>query len=525
MATGLRRVLGQLEQAGVGVSDGQLLSRFITTRDEPSFAALVRRHGPMVFGVCRRILRDFHHAEDAFQATFLVLARRAPAIVVGESLACWLYGVAYRTALEAQAMSARRRTHEKLVRNLPHPAVMPADAQDWRPLLDRELNVLPKKYRAAIVLCDLEGRPRREAARLLGIGGNTLSSRLARARGLLAKRLARCGVVLSAGALPVVIAEGEASAALPAALILSTARAAALLAAGQMASVSTPAILLMKGVMKAMLMKKLRFAAGAAMLVVALGTAGIGYQATGAWGVANAAPPDKPRSELDALRHENELLKTNLEVVLEKVRAQEAELREFRAQRGGGGVRTGSGPGMSGGGGPGPGMGGAPGMGPPGMPGSPGAMGPGGGPPTGPGPGGMPPGTGPGMGPPGAPGQGPGVPGQGGPFGPQGMGPPGHGAPGSAPGGMPPGNNPPRGGAGGPMRMGSGTGTPGRTADPLQEAEAALKALREAKDKDARQQATDRLEKALKKLKRQQSPTGRDRVQDEEEEPARSNEQ
>jgi RNA polymerase sigma-70 factor (ECF subfamily) len=291
MATRLRQVIGQLEQAGGAIPDGQLLGRFVATRDEPSFAALVRRHGPMVFGVCRRILHDFHDAEDAFQATFLVLARKAPALVVGESLACWLYGVAYRTALEAQAMSARRRTHEKLVSNLPHPAVMPAEVADWRPLLDRELNLLPEKYRAAIVLCNLEGRPRREAARLLGIGGGTLSSRLAPARGLLARRLARCGVALSAGALAVVIGEGDVSAAPPAALILSTARAGALVAAGQVAAVSTPAVLLMKGVMKAMLMKKLRLVVGTVILVLALGAAGIGYQATGGWGIANAAPP------------------------------------------------------------------------------------------------------------------------------------------------------------------------------------------------------------------------------------------
>jgi hypothetical protein len=323
----------------------------------------------------------------------------------------------------------------------------------------------------------------------------------------LAKRLARCGVALSGGALAVVIGEGDVSAALPAALILSTARAAALVAAGHVAAVSTPAVLLMKGVMKAMLMKKLRLVVGTVILVVALGAAGIGYQTTGGWGVANAAPPDKPRSELDALRHENELLKTNLEVVLEKVRAQEAELREFRAQRRDGGARMGTGPGMSGAFPGFPGPGGAPGMGPPGMPGGPGATGPGGSPPSGTGPGG-PPATGAGMGPPGAPGQQPGRPGQSDPFGPQGMGPPGAGAPGAAPGGMPPGNNLPTSGAGGPMRMGSGTGTPGRTADPLQEAEAALKALRDAKDKDARQQATERLEKALQKLKQQQPPSG-----------------
>jgi RNA polymerase sigma factor (sigma-70 family) len=490
MTIGLRQVLGQLDQASGGLSDAQLLNRFVAARDEASFAALVRRHGPMVLGVCRRILHDFHDAEDAFQGTFLVLARKASALVVGESLACWLYGVAYRTALEAHAMSARRRAHEKLVGNLPHPVVLPAQPQDWRPLLDRELNLLPEKYRATIVLCDLEGRRRREAARLLGIGAGTLSSRLARARGLLAKRLARCGVVLTASGLALLMGEAVVPAALPAALILSTAKAAALVAAGQVAAVSTPAVLLMKGVMKAMLMKKLRLVIGAVMLVAALGAAGIGYQTNGGWGIARAAPPDKPRSELEALRHENELLKLNLELVLEKVRAQEAELREFRGHRVDGGTITRIGVGLPGGG---TGTGGAPGMGPPGMPGGPGGMGPGSGPggmpPHQAGGPGAPPGGGPGMGPPGAPGAGP-----------MGSGP---GMPGSAPSGMPPGNNPQAGGSGGPMRTGPGMGAPGRTTDPLQEAEAALKALREATGGAQRREAADRLEKALEKLKRQ----------------------
>jgi RNA polymerase sigma factor (sigma-70 family) len=333
MATGLGRVLQHLQQNSGGLSDGQLLARFLHARDEDAFAALVRRHGPMVLGVCRRVLHDFHHAEDAFQATFLVLARKARSLVVGESLGCWLYGVAYRTAAQARTLSARRRSRERPMGNTPHPQVLPAEPRDWLPLLDQELSRLPEKYRAVIVLCDLEGRSRREAARQAGVSEGTLSSRLARGRALLAKRLTRCGVALSGGALATVLAGGAASAAPPAALVLSTAKAAALVAAGHMAGAGAPAVLLMNEVMKAMLLKKLRLAVGTVMVLVALGAVGLGYQAGGGSGTAQAAPPEKPRNDLEALRRENDLLKLNLEVVLEKVRAQEAELRTLRGQR------------------------------------------------------------------------------------------------------------------------------------------------------------------------------------------------
>jgi RNA polymerase sigma factor (sigma-70 family) len=330
MATGLGQVLQHLQRAGGGQTDGQLLARFAATRDEASFAALVRRHGPMVLGVCRRVLGHFHDAEDAFQATFLVLATKAASVVKRESVSCWLHGVAYHTALRAGAALGRRRARERQVDDMPHPQVMPAEAQDWLPLLDRELNRLPEKYRAAIVLCDLEGRSRREAARLLRLPEGTLSSRLATGRQMLAKRLAGCGVALSGGALAVTLAQGTASAQVPLALAGSTVKASLLVAAGQAAGVSTPAAVLMKGVMKAMLLKKLRMAIGAVMVLVALGTVGIAYQAAVGAGAARAAPPDKPVSEMEALRKENELLKLNLQVVLEKVRAQENELQGLR---------------------------------------------------------------------------------------------------------------------------------------------------------------------------------------------------
>jgi hypothetical protein len=194
------------------------------------------------------------------------------------------------------------------------------------------LGLLREDYRAAVVLCDLEGCPRREAARQLGVPEGTLSSRLARARALLARRLAKCGVTLSAGALAALAA--EAPAAVPAALACATVKAAALVAAGQAAAVAAPAALLMRGVMKAMFIEKLKAAAAPLVVVLALGAVGLASRVGGGPLAAQAAPQGggRPRSELEALRRENELLRLNLEVVLEKVRAQEAELRTLRGR-------------------------------------------------------------------------------------------------------------------------------------------------------------------------------------------------
>src|SRR5438874_5672646 len=181
---------------GAGLSDGQLLECFLARPDEAAFEALVRRHGPMVLGVCRRVLRNAHDAEDAFQATFLVLVRKAASLRRREAVGNWLYGVAYRTALQARATAARRRLKEAQMRS--------PDSQDstaasvvrleLQALLDRELSRLPQKYQAPIVLCDLLGKTKREAAADLGCPEGTVSSRLARGRELLRRRLARQGL-------------------------------------------------------------------------------------------------------------------------------------------------------------------------------------------------------------------------------------------------------------------------------------------------------------------------------------------
>src|SRR5258708_5683462 len=146
-------------------TDGQLLEDFVSCHQGAALEALVRRHGPMVWGVCRRILHNHHDAEDAFQATFLVLVRKAPAVVPREMVGNWLYGVARQTALKARATAARRCGRERQVTQLPDPVVEQQDLwHDLRPVLDQELSRLPDCYRVAIVLCDMEGKTRQEAA-------------------------------------------------------------------------------------------------------------------------------------------------------------------------------------------------------------------------------------------------------------------------------------------------------------------------------------------------------------------------
>jgi RNA polymerase sigma factor (sigma-70 family) len=250
MPTGhLRAVLEHLRRAvpapsGGGLTDGQLLGRFIAARDEAAFEALVYRHGPMVLGLCRRVLGNPHDAEDAFQATFLILARKATSVVKRDSVGSWLFAVAQRTAREARAVLARRRARERQVDQMPHPVVAPAEPQDWCFILEREVGRLPAKYREAVVLFHLEGWSHRETAQWLGVAEGTLSSRLLKARRLLAKRLSRYGLSLSFAAVASVLSEGTAPAAVPAPLVMETVRAAALVAAGQLAAVTTPAALL-----------------------------------------------------------------------------------------------------------------------------------------------------------------------------------------------------------------------------------------------------------------------------------------
>ena len=252
-----------------GATDGQLLEAFTARRDEASFEGLLRRHGPMVLGVCRRVLADAHDAEDAFQATFLVLVRKAASIRPREKVGNWLYGVAHRTALQARTAAAVRRAKE---RETARPEARPEDAGcELLSLLDQELTRLPEKYRAPIVLCALEGRTHDEAARQLGWPVGTVSGRLSRARALLSRRLARRGWDLPPCA----------PAVLPTALVGATLRASA-------KGVAPPVAALMKGVLRAMLLSKIKVAMGAILAVM---TAALAVGGVFAWRAQAAAAP------------------------------------------------------------------------------------------------------------------------------------------------------------------------------------------------------------------------------------------
>jgi RNA polymerase sigma factor (sigma-70 family) len=309
-----------------------LLARFVATGDEAAFAALLRRHGPMVLAVCRRVLLHAQDAEDAFQATFLVLARRAASVHKREAVGNWLYGVAYRTARGARRMRARRWATESQVQALPHPEVEPEEVQDWRPLLDQELSRLPERYRAPLVLCELEGKSRKEVACELRLPEGTLSSRLATARRLLAKRLARYGSALPGG----MAAERGALASVPAALFLSTTRAVLTAGSGRAAvagMVSAKVAALTEGVLRTMFLAKVKTVTVVLFGVAALsvGTGGALYHAR-AMGPADVFVAEEKPKEKDARRDADEAqaLRDKLEAARRQIEQLQAEAEKQR---------------------------------------------------------------------------------------------------------------------------------------------------------------------------------------------------
>jgi RNA polymerase sigma factor (sigma-70 family) len=296
--TAARALSASLQQLGgilaardlAGLSDAELVGRFASDRDGVAFSALVRRYGGVVLGVCRRVLRHEQDAEDAFQATFLVLARNAGALRRSGAVGNWLYGVAYNVARKARAMRHRRQVKEReaAARQRPDtPATLLAELQE---VLDGELHALPARYRAPIVLCDLRGLTIREAAAEVGCPPKTLGTRLSRGRSLLARRLTRRGVAVSAATLAAALAP-PATAAELSRLIGPTVHAAVGLAAGPSAAVSPAVAALTHGVSRVMLPNVLK-----CVVVLACG----GLALVGLSAGSHSSPPGQPATPVAA---------------------------------------------------------------------------------------------------------------------------------------------------------------------------------------------------------------------------------
>jgi internalin A len=290
-------VLAEVSAPAVGPavaapSDRDLLDAFRQRNDEAAFEALVQRHGPLVMGVCRRSLGNDHDAADAFQAVFLVLTRKAAGIRT-DVLGAWLHSVAVRTSLKARAVREKRLVREQQVIAMPEPVLELADRSDEAlAVLDEEVRALPEKYRLPVILCELQGRSRKDAAETLKLPEGTLSSRLATARTKLAERLRGRGVALSATALATLLAQSAAQASVPAALVTGTVKTAVLVNAGQAATAVASAEVagLTQGVITSMWVAKIKVVC--AMLIASC-LLSVGLVATTGFFPGDGVPDEK----------------------------------------------------------------------------------------------------------------------------------------------------------------------------------------------------------------------------------------
>lgn len=354
--TRLERVLKSLRQSLTNrevarTSDGALLTRYVACQDEAAFAALVKRHGPMVLRICRRLLRSVQDAEDAFQATFLILARKAAGIRKQESVTAWLHSVAFRVACRLRGKNARQSPRRRPLEDLPQ-----ADGTaepSWREaqaVLGEELNRLDEKYRTPLVLCYVQGKTRDEAAQELGWSVSVLRGRLERGRQRLRARLERRGLCFAAVMLAAGVADA-AAASLPARLVSSSVQAASGVAGGQAAAdgVSASVAALAQGVTQMMFFSKLKTVAVGLLTLTLLG-AGTGLVAyhsmagepsaagLGAPSEQVAQPakeqldPVKLKQEIDRLRRELDQTRKDLKRALELIESMKAQEQAAKAQ-------------------------------------------------------------------------------------------------------------------------------------------------------------------------------------------------
>jgi RNA polymerase sigma factor (sigma-70 family) len=327
----IRRVRALLAPRDTARDDAELLRGFARGDDADAFTALVRRHGPMVLGACRRLLPNLADAEDAFQATFIVLARKAGSLRRPERLAGWLYQVAFRVARKARRRAAQLAGRERSLTEIPTDAPVPELVwRELRPLLDEELGRLPERLRLPVVLCFLEGLTKREAARRLSWPEGTVSSRLQAARERLRERLTRRGLALSAGLLHLALFQNTAPAAVPAALavaITQTATAAT--------TCASAACLLAEGVVQSMFVSKLK--------VVAAGVLTLGLLGGGSWVVTQKSGDAFGPSSAVAADPQAEAKSANkppAEDLIEQARQRQRVEDEFRRFVGGGAEDT-----------------------------------------------------------------------------------------------------------------------------------------------------------------------------------------
>ena len=311
-----------------GLTDAELLERFKSDRDhtaEMAFRALLERHGPMVLRVCQARLRDAHDAQDAFQATFLVLVRRAGSLWVRDSLGPWLHQVAYRTSSCARTAAARRRQYE-----LRAAEITPRPAHGWEAdelglLVQEEVARLPERYRQAVVLCLMENLTPEHAARHLNCPVGTVHSRLARGRSILAKRLARHG--LASVTVAAVLADGAASGSMPCELVASTlaaARASAAEGAAANALLSSTVVTLTHGALRSMVLAKVNKAI--AVLFV------LGIAALAAGGMISRTLATEPVAGMPGAQDADEPSRAELRGRLVKLKQQLAQMQKSIAR-------------------------------------------------------------------------------------------------------------------------------------------------------------------------------------------------